>query len=158
MPAHTVEGEAKDRLGLEVAANGRPIEAAIALRYPEDIREAHDLQAALSSSRLSYCVFTEGHTEAERFPESGWLEGAVEDLADMVRLVSVPQRAVNRASATLEEGIEWAAKLLDEVNETRPGNSSVMASRLSDGIRLRRLEDGPYGGTPALHKKAVLHK
>ena len=130
MPAHTVEPEAKDRLGLEVASNGRVIEAAIALRYPEDIREAHDLQAALSSARLSYCVFTEGRTEAERFPESGWLEGAVEDLADMVRLVSVPQRAVNQASAILEGGIEWAAKLLDEVNETRPGITEGIARLL----------------------------
>ena len=38
----------------------RPIEAAIALRYPEDRREAYDLHTALSSARLSYCVFTEG--------------------------------------------------------------------------------------------------
>ena len=130
MPAHTVEPEAKDRLGLEVAANGSIIEAAIALRYPEDIAEADDLAAALSPARLSYCVFTEGRTETERFPESGWLEGTVEDLADMVRLVSVPQRAVNQASAILEGGIEWAAKLLDEVNETRPGITEAIARLL----------------------------
>ena len=66
----------------------------------------------------------------ERFPESGWLEGTVEDLADMVRLVSVPQRAVNQASATLEEGIEWAAKLLDEVDKTRPGITTAIARLL----------------------------
>ena len=79
------------------------------------------MAAALKAARLSYCIFTEGRTDGavERFPESGWLEGAVEDLADMVRLVSVPQRAVNEAAAKLEGGIEWAAKLLNEVNETR---------------------------------------
>ena len=64
MPAHTVEVEARSRLGLEVASNRRvieaAIEAAIALRYPEDRREAYDLHTALSSARLSYCVFTEG--------------------------------------------------------------------------------------------------
>ena len=130
MPARTVEPEAKERLGLEVAASGSIIEAAIALRYPEDVAEAHDLRAALKEARLSYCVFTEGRTEVERFPESGWLEGAVEDLADMVRLVSVPQRAVNQASAILEGGIEWAAKLLDEVNETRPGITEAIARLL----------------------------
>ena len=87
--------------------SGRVIEAAIALRYPEDVAEVNDLTAALKAARLSYCVFTEGRTEPERFPESGWLEGTVEDLADMVRLVSVPQRAVNQASnAKLEGGIE----------------------------------------------------
>ena len=104
MPARTVEPEAKSRLGLEVAANGRVIEAAIALRYPDAIGDAHDLRAALSSARLTYCVFTEGTGGISRFPESGWLEGAVEELTDMVRLVSVPQRAVDQAAATLEEG------------------------------------------------------
>ena len=85
MPARTVEPEARSRLGLEVATNGRIIEAAIALRYPDSVSEAHNLPAALSSARLDYCVFTEGATAVHRFPESGWLEGAVEDLADMVR-------------------------------------------------------------------------
>ena len=43
MPAAHVEAEAKDRLGLETAADGREIEAAIALRYPDEIGDAHDL-------------------------------------------------------------------------------------------------------------------
>ena len=52
MPARTVEPEAKDRLGLEMAANGSIIEAAIALRYPEDVAEADDLAAALKAAPL----------------------------------------------------------------------------------------------------------
>ena len=40
---HAVEPEAKSRLGLEVAANRRIIEAAIALSYSDAIGEAHDL-------------------------------------------------------------------------------------------------------------------
>ena len=130
MPAHTVEVEARSRLGLEVASNGRPIEAVIALRYPEDIREAHDLHTALSSARLSYCVFTEGAEDLHRFPESGWLDGDLEDLADMVRLVSVPQRAVDRATTALQEGIDGAASLLDELNETSAGITTAIARLL----------------------------
>ena len=130
MPAHTVEVEARSRLGLEVASNGRVIEAAIALRYPEELREAHDLHAALSSARLSYCVFTEGAEDVHRFPESGWLDGDLEDLADMVRLVSVPQRAVDRATTALQEGIDGAARLLDELNETSAGITTAIARLL----------------------------
>ena len=130
MPARTVEPEAKERLGLEVAANGRVIEAAIALRYPGDVSDAADLHSALATARLSYCVFTEEAGGAVRFPESGWLEGAVEDLADMVRLVSVPQRAVDQAAATLQEGIEGAAKLLDEMEELRPSITRDIARSL----------------------------
>ena len=130
MPAHTVEPEARERLGLEVAVNGRAIEAAIALRYPEDVAEASDLRASLSAARLSYCVFTEDTAGVSRFPESGWLEGTVEDVADMVRLVSVPQRAVNEAATALQEGIDAAAKLLDDVNATRQGITLAIARLL----------------------------
>ena len=130
MPARTVEPEAKSRLGLEVASNGRIIESAIALRYEDAIGEAHDLRTALSSARLSYCVFTEETGGMRRFPESGWLDGSLEDLADMVRLVSVPQRAVNQAATTLEEGIEGTAKFLDELNETRSGITMAIARLL----------------------------
>ena len=121
--------EAKDRLGLETAADGREIEAAIALRYPDETGDAHDLPAALSAARLSYCVFTE-NGGANRFPESGWLDGSVEDLADMVRLVSVPQHAVDRATTTLQEGIDGAARLLDDLDRTRPGITAAIASLL----------------------------
>ena len=54
IPARTVEKEATDRLGLELASNGRIIEAVIALRYPDDVGDAHDLRTALTSARLSY--------------------------------------------------------------------------------------------------------
>ena len=129
LPAATVEPEAKERLGLTAAANGRVIEAVIALRYPDALKEVYDLQAALQDAHLSYCVFTEDGGQS-RFPESGWLEGSVEDLTDMVRLVSVPQRAVDQATTTLQEGIDGAAKLLDEVNETKPGITTAIARLL----------------------------
>ena len=129
LPAATVEPEAKDRLGLTAAANGRVIEAVIALRYPDALKEVYDLQAALKDARLSYCVFTEDSAQG-RFPESGWLEGSVEDLADMVRLVSVPQRAVDQATTTLQDGIDGAAKLLDEMNEAKPGITTAIARLL----------------------------
>ena len=132
LPAANVEPEAKERLGKQLEHSSGAIEAAIALCYPKDLAKADDLAVALKAARLSYCVFTEGRTEGqvERFPESGWLEGAVEDIADVVRLVSVPQRAVNQASVILEEGIERAAKLLDEVNEERPGITDEIARLL----------------------------
>ena len=140
MPAAHVEVEAKERLGLETEADGRVIEAAIALRYPDEISQTHDLHTALSEARLSYCVFTE-NGGANRFPESGWLDGSVEDLADMVRLVSVPQHAVDRATTTLQEGIDGAAKFLDELNETRPGITNEIAALLgmADVRQTRRM-------------------
>ena len=161
MPARTVEPEARSRLGLEVAANGRVIEAAIALRYPEEIRVAHDLHAALSSARLSYCVFTEGTEDVRRFPESGWLDGDLEDLADMVRLVSVPQPAVDRASTALQEGIDGAAQLLDELSETRAGVTTAIARLLgmSNVPQTRRMACAIIANALVFHERiAGMHE
>ncbi len=155
MPAATVETEARERLGLEVAASGRIIEAAIALRYPESISEAHDLPAALSETDVSFCVFTESTAEVLRFPESGWLEGSLDDLADMVRLVSVPQRAVDEAATTLQEGIDGAAKLLDEMNETRPSITAAIARLLgmSDVTQTRRMACAIIANALVFHER-----
>ena len=139
MPAYTVEAEARSRLGLTVTGHSRPIEAVVALRYPEEISNVNDLSAELKESRLSYCVLTvEKYSQTPtpeiqsiaRFPESGWLEGSVEDLADLVRLVSVPQLAVDRAADALERGIERAAVVLDEMNKSRPGVTASIARLL----------------------------
>ena len=128
------------------------IEAAIALRYPSAIGDARDLRAALSSARLEYCVFTEDET---RFPESGWLDGGVEDLADMVRLVSVPQRAVDQAAATLEQGIEGAATLLDEVAKLRPGITAAIARSLGmiDVPQTRRMACAIIANALVFHER-----
>ena len=127
-PAASVEAEAKSRLGLEVAA--RPIEAAIALRYPAAVGAAADLDAALDAARLSYAVFTQERKECRRFPETGWLHGSVEDLADLNRLVSVPHSAVDKAAIELEAGIDRAATILEEAAKLRPATGFAIAGLL----------------------------
>lgn len=101
-----MEAEAIGRLGLKTAEDRRDIEAVIALRYPDDNATTDNLDGALAGGKLSYCVFTGNADEYDRFPESGWLEGSVSDMADFARLVSVPQSAVDNATKVLEEGIE----------------------------------------------------
>ena len=62
MPAYTAEVDAEGRLGLEVSGTARHIDAAIALRYPEAMKDAYDLSPAISDARLSYCVlYADGH-------------------------------------------------------------------------------------------------
>ena len=97
---------------------------------PAAVGDAADLRAALTAARLAYCVFTAEAAGVQRFPASGWLEGSVADLADLVRLVSVPQRAVDQATDTLQAGIDAAAKLLDAVDDGRPHITQAMAHLL----------------------------
>ncbi len=127
MPAATAEQEAKDRLGFEVVDGRRSIEAAIALRYPEGLEFEDYLNSGLTDTRLEYAVFYKDET---RFPESGWLNGSPSDLADIARLVSVPQSAVNAAADALEKGIDHAAAILKDINEQRPAITQTVAALL----------------------------
>ena len=126
-PARSVEREAVDRLGLPVAGDTRVIEAAIALRYPEDLESASDIAEALKAARFEHCVH---YKDGGRFPASGWLESGVSDLADLIRLVSVSQSEVDAAAAKLQEGIERVATIMDEMNAGAPGAIAAIAQRL----------------------------
>ncbi len=126
-PANSVEDDARSRLGLTVADGHRRIESAIALRYPDALRYADDLDSDIRVASLSYAVL---YASVERFPASGWLDGSCEDVADMVRLLSVPQSAVNEASDHLELGIETAADRLNEISDLRPRVASDIAGLL----------------------------
>ena len=127
MPAASVERDATDRLGLVVEDGRRPIEAAIALRYPEGLEFSGDMSAAMRDARLEYAVF---HSDGTRFPESGWLEGSAGDVAELVRLVSVPQEAVDSAADALQNGIEGAVAALDELGMSRPAITHAIAELL----------------------------
>ena len=127
MPAYAAEDEAKARLGLRLADGGKRIEAAIALRYPTDIANAPDLDGAILAARLEYAVFYEDET---RFPVSGWISGGVSDLADLIRLVSVSERAVDAATDVLEQGIERAVAVLDNMGNLRPAINQEIARLL----------------------------
>ena len=129
-PAQNVEPEARDRLNLKVTGQTRPIEAAIALRYPEAVGDSFDLSAAVREATLRYCVFTAEGEKIVRFPESGWLDGSVADLADLARLVSVPQNAVDEAARYLEQGIDDAANILEEMNTLKPAIAAEVARLL----------------------------
>ena len=139
LPAYTAEAEARSRLGLAVVESNHRIEAVVALRYPEAVGDADDLNRAVQDARFSYCVFTvEKYSQTPersiksiaRFPESGWLEGCVADLADLIRLVSVPQLAVEAAADALQGGIDRAALSLEELESSRPNINGEIASLL----------------------------
>ena len=157
MPAYHAEEEAKGRLGLEVKNTARQIDAAIALRYPDGTADTDDLSAAVSNARLSYCVC---YQDGTRFPASGWLEGSVEDLADLVRLVSVPQRAVDEAADALEKGIDRTAAILGQLAESRPDVVTSIAGLLgmSEVLQTYRMAGAIFANAMVFHERlAGLH-
>ena len=157
MPATSAEAEARSRLGFEVVATGRLIESAIALRYPEDLRGSGNLAESLADATISYCVVSE---DEDRFPRSGWIDGTVGDLAELVRLVSVPQRAVDEAADALEKGIERAASIMNQLHESRPDVMPAIAGLLgmADVIQTRRMAGAIIANAMVFHERlAGLH-
>ena len=157
-PAAEVERDASERLGLRVEGQPRTVEAAIAARYPKVVEDAYDVRQALSEARLSYYVL---HQDGSRFPESGWLEGSATDLADLARLVSVPQKAVEQAADTLEQGIGQAASRLEEMAKLRPNVTPVIARLLgmSDVPQTRRMACAIIANAMVFHQRiAGMHQ
>ena len=169
-PAVDVEQEARERLGLETAAEQRRIEAVIALRYPEEVRTAANLGTALRAARLDYCLFTVGKyseppeqriKRIDRFPESGWLKGSIADLVDLIRMVSVPQLAVEAASGFLQRGIEWLAAILTDMDGTRPYIMPEIAQLLGmDNVpQTRRMAGAILANAMVFHERiAGMHR
>ena len=151
-PAPEAESDAAQRLGLDIAGESRPVEAAIALRYPAEVGDAYDVDAAVAGSRLSYAVLYDDNT---RFPESGWLQGSAADLADLIRLVSVPQRAVDLAAEALEQGIERAAAILNEMAALRPNIAPAVARLLgmADVPQTRRMAGAIIANALVFHQR-----
>ncbi len=157
LPAPNVENEALDRLGERVVHEQRHIEAVVALRYPEQLKNAENIEAALKNARLQYCFFQESGAvdKPTRFPETGWLEGAISDLSDMVRMISAPQKEVEQAAEFLETAIENAARVLDNAAETRPELSKEIARLLgmSNVPQTRRMACAILANALAFHER-----
>ena len=151
-PAPEVEKDAFDRLGLAVQGEPRTIEAAIALRYPIAVEEAYDVREAVAAARFAYCVL---HEDGSRFPESGWLNGSASDLADLIRLISVPQKAVELAAGILERGIGQAANRLEEMAKLRPNVTPVIARLLGmkDVPQTRRMACAIIANAMVFHQR-----
>ena len=157
-PAPEAEKDASERLGLKVNNEPRTIEASVAVRYPVALETAGNLQQALPEATLSYCVLYENKT---RFPESGWLKGNVEDLADLVRLVSVPQKEVEQAADILETGIKDAATVFQEMAQTRPDLCEEIADflKMPDALQTYRMASAILANALIFHEVIVgMHK
>ena len=151
-PAATVEKEARSRLHRRVVGESRPIEAVVALRYPAALKDAYEIESALRDADLAFAAH---HADGTRFPRSGWLEGSVEDLSDLVRLVGEPQESVRAAAAAMEQGIEEVAWRLDELSVLRPFLSDEIAARLGldDSPQTRRMAGAILANAVVFHHR-----
>ena len=120
-PAATVEEDAASRLGERLASDGRRIENVIALRVPAELRTVDQAGIAddIRQANFTYCVFSETKGGgSQRWPENGWLQGDVDDVANCLESVSLSESLVSRTTDVLEEGVTQAANILKATDES----------------------------------------
>ena len=128
VPEHLVQEQARTRLRQRVNGQPHPIEAAIALRYPNRLRQADDLDDALKKAKdLKYCAV---YPQGKRFPTTGWLKGSVCDLADLIHLVDVPETAFQKCAENLEKNITLAANQIPVPEKLNEGEIHEIFKRL----------------------------
>ena len=113
-PAHTVDQDAKARLGKKVHATGEDIEGVLSVVLPESLKTG-DLET-VESSRFRYAThYLDSNGESIRWPpEREWLEGGVDDLADAIEYLSLSERQLAIGAVALEQVVRNAAGLLSE--------------------------------------------
>ena len=119
------EDQAKKHLGRRLASY-EIVTTAIAVRFPyrfrnvpnreltDEIRRAKDLHYVLLSVKDD---ILQG---VQRYPNEGWIQGSVTDIATAIRTGAMPISRLEHAAYDLECGVDEAAKLLEDAIEERP--------------------------------------
>ena len=119
-PARTVERDARSRLGRRMTGTGGQIENAVAVKMPAELRDVPTWDLADRVERASYgfAVLSANSLDTDtagtdiawsRFPEEGWLEGGVDDLAGLVEILAVSERAIAASTDILQTAVRQAA-------------------------------------------------
>ena len=106
------EMEARSRLRRKLASTGREVHTAVAVVYPESLREYHgeDLRKVLMEMQFEYAIYgTKDDRSFSRFPETGWISGSLAELALILHRSSLPSGRVDALADSLELGVVRAA-------------------------------------------------
>jgi hypothetical protein len=119
MPAISVEGDARSRLGQVLRKNGKPILSSVAVRLPVTLRrhEGVILEDTLrdSPTKLEWACFTgKSPTDVVRWPKAGWISGTVADLCLVCQSMTIPPQVVEAAADRLVQGVGAAGFLLSD--------------------------------------------
>ena len=114
-PGSEVESDARARLGAVVKETKGEVEQTVAVLLPEELKEDQGrLAERVAEARYRYAVFSGAPEAPERWPESGWLAGGVDDLATCIEHASLSEKKIAEGARVLEEGVSQAAARLTE--------------------------------------------
>ena len=143
MPAHTVEEDAKARLGKFLQDNGALIEQTIAIQVPQELSRAQQgdiLKRQIEAAEFRYCTFSLQKTDTPmRWPSEGWLVGSIDDLATCIENVSLSERLLTEGSQILEQSIGEAAGKLRETASIHALERMAQSLYQEDGEQTSRM-------------------
>ena len=119
------ESQAKRHLGRRLASY-EIVTAAMAVRFPYRFRDIpnRDLTEEIRRAKDLHYILLDVKDDVlqgiRRFPNKGWIQGSVTDIATSLRIGAIPTSRVERAAFDLEYGVDEAAKLLEDAIEQRP--------------------------------------
>ena len=142
-PAHTVEQDARQRLGKTLVQTGDTIEQALAVRLPNTLASASqaNLETEIEQADLEFCILSGDPENPDRWPATGWLDGTVNDLAACIELAAHSENRIARGMQVLEDGIAQAAGKLRDDCANSPGTLETIARKLhqEDGQQTSRM-------------------
>ena len=107
-PAPTVEQDAAARLGVALDPGGQLIEQVVALRFPVSLTYVNqpNLEEAMERATYQYAALSlDTDAPPPRWPRAGWLEGGVDDLANLCENIALSERALTAGLARLEDAV-----------------------------------------------------
>ena len=119
------ENQAKRHLGRRLASY-EIVTVAMAVRFPYRFRDIpnRDLTNEIRRAKDLHYVLLDVKDDVlqgiRRFPNEGWIQGGVTDIATALRIGAMPNSRVENAAFDLEYGVDEAAKLLEDAIEERP--------------------------------------
>lgn len=130
LPARTVERDAMDRLGINLADAGQRIEHVFAVRVPSQLSsELQDrIRAGIDAAEFEYCIYSLCRDESQdRWPQEGWIHGNIDDLATGIEASTISETLLAASTDTLERGVAQAAAILQQ---SQTNVSRMMAEKL----------------------------
>ncbi len=133
-PGMSVEADAASRLGEIAVKSGGMIQAAFAIKIPKRFKTiaAPKLLAELRKAQdFEYCVLSgSSPTNYVRWPESGYVQGSLENLFVALQGAATPQSAIQRGADALESGASEIAAIIDSMKISHPGLITKISAAL----------------------------
>lgn len=117
--AAEAEQQASTAVGQKFAkgvAKGKDVDFAVAVLYPAEIAHDTDLpESVLEKATVKFASFSKGALDAlVRFPESGWENGDMDDLADFLEVVADSQVSPLALKAAFTDAVNDGASILNK--------------------------------------------